>query len=345
MTARVRASRSSAAASAHPRLRPPGVVVNWLKGDPVETRANSWLEWDGTWTLDAVLLGAPFDGAGTVRSGARHAPDAVRYALPWYTTYVAGNGTAMSGLRVADVGDVETIVTDMTRTFDNISGTTRFLAEHGIIPMIIGGDNSISYATVRGLCAGLPGKTIALIHFDAHHDLRESHYGALSSGVPYRLLLERHPAQIHGRTMTQIGIADFSNNPTHHRYAEAHGITVISNTDVWRRGLESAIDVALRRARRADAIFVSLDVDGVNQSSAPGTAAPNPFGIDGRDMIMAVRRIASEPTCIGMEITELSPPLDVRGLTSNWAALAVMNFFYGVSRHRRRGIARRPGTR
>ena len=320
-----------------PKLKPPGLIVNWLKGDPAETRANSWLEWDGkTWDLDAVMLGAPFDGAGTVRSGSRHAPDAVRCALPRYTTYNTSDGIAMDRFRVADVGDVVTIVTDMETTFRNISDTTRFLAGRGIRPAVIGGDNSISYPTVRGLCEGLPGKRIALIHFDAHHDLRESHYGALSSGVPYRLLLERHPNQIQGRHMTQIGIADFCNNPVHHAYAKTHGITVISNTQVWRRGINHAIDVALDRARKADAVYVTLDVDGVDQSAAPGTAAPNALGLDGHAVIAALLEIASHRSCIGMEITELSPPADLNGITANWAAAAIMHFFYGLARQKPR---------
>ncbi|HLW58519.1 MAG TPA: agmatinase family protein [bacterium] len=331
-----RTDRRSAASGARPRLKPPGLIVNWLKGDPVETRANSWLEWTGTWELDAVFLGAPFDGAGTVRSGSRHAPDAVRSALPGYTTYSTSDGVAMDHLRAADVGDVATIVTDMETTFRNISDATRFLSKRGIRPAIIGGDNSISYPAVRGLCEGLRRKTIALIQIDAHHDLRESHLGALSSGVPYRLLLERHPDQVRGSQMTQIGIADFNNNPTHHRYAQAHGIAVLSNIEVWRRGIRHAIDVALDRAGEADAIYISIDVDGVDQSSAPGTAAPNPFGLDGRDVIMAVRELAAQRKCAGLEIVELSPPTDHFGMTANWAAAVVMNFFYGLAQQKAR---------
>jgi formimidoylglutamase len=334
---RAKAARRATSPRHQPKLNPPGLIVNWLKGDPAETRANSWLEWDGkSWDLDVALLGAPFDGAGTVRSGSRHAPDAVRCALPRYTTYSTTDGVAMDRLRVADIGDVVTIVTDMETTFRNISDTTRFLAERGIRLAIIGGDNSISYPTVRGLCEGLPGQRIALIHIDAHHDLRESHYGALSSGVPYRLLLERHPNQIPGRYMTQIGISDFRNNPVHHDYARTRGITVISNTEVWRRGIGHAIDVALDRAKKADSIYVTLDVDGVDQSTAPGTAAPNPFGLDGRAVIAALQEIASQRSCIGMEITELSPPADLNGMTANWAAAAIMHFFYGLAQQKTR---------
>ena len=319
---------------AEPKLNPPGMVVNWLKGDPDETRANAWLEWDGGWALDAVYVGVPFDGAGTVRSGSRHAPDAVRRSLPWYTAYSTTDGLDLSFLRVADIGDVHTIVTDMETSYTNISDTTCFLAERGIRPAIIGGDNSISYPTVRGLCRGRPGKTIALVHFDAHHDLRESHYGAMSSGVPYRLLLERHGDQVKGEHMTQIGIADFCNNPKHHAYARDHGITVISNVQAWEEGVRSAIDTALARAEGADGIFISIDIDGIDQAWCPGTAAPNPFGLDGRDVTMAVRRLARDPRILGMEVTELSPPTDVADMTSNWAAITMMNFFYGLAAQR-----------
>jgi formimidoylglutamase len=319
-----------------PKLTPPGLVVNWLKGDPVETRANSWLEWNGSWQLDGAYLGAPFDGAGTVGSGARHAPDAVRRALSRYTTYHTTDGAAMDRLRVADIGDVVTVITDMETSFRNISDTTRFLAEHGIRTAIIGGDNSISYPAVRGICEGLPEAKIALIHIDAHHDLRESHYGALSSGVPYRLLLERHPDQIQGRHMTQIGIADFCNNPVHHRYAKEHGIAVISNTEVWRRGIKYAIEIALSRAKKADILYISLDVDGVDQASAPGTAAPNAFGLDGRDVIAAVGEMAARRACVGLEIVELSPPVDHKEMTANWAAATVMHFFYGIAKQKQR---------
>ena len=317
------------------KLVKPGLIVNWLKGDPAEMRANTWLEWDGSWDLEAVYLGIPFDGAGTVRSGSRHAPDEVRRALPFYTSYSTTDSFEMRDLKVADIGDVQTIVTDMDVSYANISDTMSFLAERGIRPAIIGGDNSITYPVVRGLCRGMPGKTIGIVHVDAHHDLRESHYGAMSSGVPYRLLLERHGDQVKGQHMTQIGISDFCNNPYHHAYARDQGIEVISNIQVWEEGIEWTINRAVQRAGSADAIYISIDVDGVDQSSAPGTAAPNPFGIDGRDVIMAVRKIARHPKCLGMEITELSPPLDVNHMTSNWAAVVFMNFFYGLAVEKR----------
>jgi formimidoylglutamase len=319
---------------AEAKLVKPGVVVNWLKGDPIENRANQWLEWDGSWDLDAAWLGVPFDGAGTVRSGSRHAPDAVRGAFPWYTSYTTSDRMVMDDLKVADIGDVHTIVTDMKTSYDNISATTQFLREKGIAMATLGGDNSVSYPIMRGICRGAPGKTLAIIHFDAHHDFRESHYGAMSSGVPYRLLLEEFPDQVKGEFMTQIGISDFCNNPTLHAYADKKEVEVISNVETWERGIRDVMNTALERARGADMLFVSIDVDGIDQAWAPGTASPNPFGLDGRDVAMAVRWAAQEPNCVGMDITELSPPTDHQGMTANWAAIVYMNFFCGLAKRK-----------
>ena len=109
---------------------------------------------------------------------------------------------------------------------------------------------------------------------------------------------------------------------------------MFSNIQVWEQGLTIAIDRALERAASADFIYISIDIDGLDQTSAPGTAAPNPFGLDGRDVAMAVRWASQEPNCVGMDITELSPPTDHQGMTSNWAAIVYMNFFYGLAKRK-----------
>ncbi len=312
-------------------LSPPGIVVNLLKGDPAEHRANSWLEWDGTLDLDVAFVGAPFDGASTVRPGSRHGPDAVRTALAFYTAHSTDTGRPMSDLRAADIGDITVTVTDKPATFARITETISVLVSRGIRPMVIGGDHSIAEATIGGLCDALPGRRIGIVHFDAHHDLREAHFGAESSGVPFRNLLEKRPDQVRGKNLTQIGIADFCNTPVHQAYAAEKGVTVISNLAVRRDGTDAAIDVALAHATDGtDAFWISVDVDAIDQSQAPGTAAPNPFGLDGRDVALALRRLAADPRCAGAEIVEISPPLDVNDMTSNLGAVLALNFFYGV---------------
>lgn len=311
-------------------LSPPGIIVNLLKGDPAEHRANSWLEWDGSLDLDAAFLGVPFDGASTVRPGSRHGPDAVRTALAFYTAHSTEAGQTMSGMRAADIGDVTVTVTDKPATFARVTETVSALIRRSITPVIVGGDHSIAEATIGGLCEARPDASIGIVHFDAHHDLREAHFGAESSGVPFRNLLEKRPEQIRGENLVQIGIADFCNTPVHQDYAREKGVTVMSNLAVRRDGMDAAIDTALARATDGTGAFwISVDVDAIDQSQAPGTAAPNPFGLDGRDVALALRRMAAHPKCAGVEIVEISPPLDVNNMTGNLGAVLALNFFFG----------------
>lgn len=311
-------------------LLPPGVVSNRLRGDADERRAHQWLG-DASRPLQAALVGVPFDGASTVRAGSRHAPDAVRMALGLYTTYSTETGRDMFPLAAADLGDVEIVVTDKPATFARITELVRAVSAAGALPVLLGGDHSIAFPSVSGLCLAHPGKRVGILQFDAHHDVRTAHFGAESSGVPFRQLLERWPEQVQDGAMVQVGIAEFANTPAHAAYARERGITVHSNVAVRRGGLLPIVEAALLRlASQAELIWVSLDIDCVDQSQAPGTAAPNPAGLDARDLQRAIRLIAAHPLFAGIEVVEISPPWDVGGMTANLGAALVINALMGV---------------
>lgn len=313
-------------------LQPPGLVVNTLKGDAAEERAHRWLEWDGE-TLPAVaLLGVPFDGASVVRTGSRHGPEAVRLALQNYTTFATSTGATIQGAGAADVGDLDVVLTDMAATFRRLRETVRALVSAGTVVVAVGGDHSITWPILEGVTGALPSRQLGVIHFDAHHDLRESHFGAESSGVPLRKALAFEGAPLRGRNLVQIGIAEFANAPGHARFAEEQGVTVMGNTEIFERGLDACLEDALQRAADGtDAIYVTIDVDAIDHSQAPGTAAPNPNGLDARDLYRQLRRIARRRDVVGMDVVEISPTLEHGNLTGNVGAMLVMSFLAGVS--------------
>jgi formimidoylglutamase len=313
-------------------LKPPGLVVNHLKGDSAEMRANGWLEWDGSLDIDAAFLGVPFDGASTVRTGSRHGPDAVRSALAWYTTWSSDARFDMRGFRAADIGDIDVVVTDMSGTFARLRAVIRDLVTQGIVPLSVGGDHSIAWPILEGITAARSGRRVGVVHFDAHHDLREAHYGAESSGVPFRKALEFPEDAVEGRNLVQIGMTEFCNSPIHAEFAAEQGVTVIPGLEVRREGIDRAVDIALERAGDGtDGIYVSVDIDCIDQSQAPGTAAPNPCGLDGRDVQHALRRLAADPRVIGCDIVEISPPLDINNMTGNLGAMLALNFLFGLA--------------
>lgn len=313
-------------------LKPPGVVVNRLKGDPHEHRAHGWLEWDETFELDAALLGIPFDGASTVRSGSRHGPDAVRQALSLYTTYSSYERRDMFDLRAADIGDADIVVTDPDSTFERIRLISEDLMSAGVVLVSLGGDHSITWPLLEGATRAYAGKRVGVIHFDAHHDLRDSHFGAVSSGVPFRRALEFEANPIRGSDLVQIGMCEFANSAEHASFAAQQGITVIPAFEVRARGMADVIDSALEIVGDGtDAIYVSLDIDVIDQAQAPGTAAPNASGLDARDLQVALRQIARDRRLIGVDIVEISPPFDSDNRTGNVGAQLVLNALLGLA--------------
>jgi formimidoylglutamase len=311
-------------------LGPPGVVVNAMKGDPEEARAHRWLAWRPERLPDWALVGVPYDGASVVRSGSRHGPDAVRAAMRNFTTYMTSTRRLLS-LDAGDVGDLEVVLTDMATTFDRVTHTVRAIRAAGSGLVLVGGDHSLSFPILRGLTEACDGQ-IGVIHFDQHHDLREAHFGAESSGVPFRKALELDHAPIRGHNLVQVGISDLANAARHAEYAERQGVTVITNTEVRAEGMQRCADRALRLAGDAtEAIHVSVDIDCIDQSQAPGTAAPNPNGLDARDVYAAVRAIARDPLVNSLDVVEISPELEPGSLTGAVGATIALWFLVGVS--------------
>ena len=312
-------------------LLAPGVVINAMTGDPDEHRAHGWLQRGGEEQLDCAVFGVPYDGASVVRSGSRHGPDAVRQAMSLHTTFVTSTGTLASSLRVADVGDVEVVLTDMETTFGRIRETSRAFVEAGTAVVALGGDHSIAQPLIEGVMLADRHRRLGVIHFDQHHDLRQSHFGAESSGVPFRKLLELPDGRLDGRNLVQIGIADFANSPLHLDYARERGVTVITNAEVREAGLEACTRRALAIAGDGvDSLYVSCDIDCIDQSQAPGTAAPNASGLDARDLYASVREIARDGRTVGMDLVEIAPPLEPGNLTANVGAVIVLSFLAGL---------------
>lgn len=316
-----------------PDLLPPGLVVNTMKGDVAEHRAGAWLSWDGTLSLDCAIVGVPYDGASVVRSGSRGGPDAVRQGLMYFTTYSSRDRRTMTAFRAADIGDVQVVLTDMEGTFARISETVKALVSRGVVPVMIGGDHSIAFPNLRGVMQALgPGKKLGVVHFDAHHDLRKAHLGAESSGVPFRKALEMDDTLLDGRNLVQIGMAEFTNSPQLDDYAQEMGVTVVSGLEVRERGMADVVDQALAVAGDGtDAIYVSVDIDCIDLSQAPGTAAPNPFGLPAHDIQLALRRLGASGKVIGADLVEISPPFDPRNLTGSTGASLVLSLLYGLS--------------
>lgn len=301
---------------------------NWVPDEYDVGLRDVMVDWREAQGADVGLIGVPFDTAVMGRRGCRFGPQGVRSALVFSNVYDPGLDVDLSeGFSLADFGDIDVLQTDVLGTHDRIELVLTEIYKLGLIPVIIGGDHSISYPTVKSLINVTQGK-VGVIMIDGHLDVRISHHGEVSSGTPFRRLMEEPDNPVKPENLVEIGINSWLNSRFYRDYCRDQGVTVIPARAVHQRGIEEVVEEALEKASQGtEAIFLSIDIDGLDMSVAPGTCAPNPGGLTAYEALEAVWLIGRHPKTRGLDVVEVAPPLDQGGLTSMMAAALIMNFF------------------
>jgi len=288
-----------------------GIAKDWQEGVEIE---------------GAALIGAPLSKPSISHSGAAFAPSTIRAMLDGYSTYAITEEHDMKDYALYDCGDVVMHVTDIKESHRRIEESVSQLTKANpmMIPIILGGDHSISFPSIAGF-ASSKGK-VGIIQFDAHHDLRNLDDGGPSNGTPFRSLLERDV--IDGKQLVQIGIRNFSNARAYHDYAKAHGVTIYTMKDVREKPITEIISesITLLKKQGVTAIYISLDMDVLDQAFAPGCPAIGPGGMDSMTLLDAITYLGQEELVCAMDIVELDPTLDFRDMTSRVAARVIMDF-------------------
>lgn len=282
-------------------------------------------------SLDVGIVGIPFDrGITSHRQGARIAPMVVREALFDCSTYNLDLDVDIGNLRITDCGNVEIIVDDFKETQRRVEAALTSLFESFPILQIIGGDHSLSYPSLKALSNSLPGKSIGVVVFDTHHDVRSG--WDQNSGMWVREILEDGNASVIGENIVQIGIHGFDYSEFYRDVVNQLGITFFRPADVRKQGIERIISKALEIASNGtDAIYISVDIDVMDPPFAPGTNKPAPGGMMPWEVIEGVVIAAQHPLTRALDIMEISPPLDIQTITSDLGAEIMIQFLGGLS--------------
>ena len=286
----------------------------------------------------AVILGAPFDAGTSFRPGARFGPRAIRSAdyLPHsgYRPHLALGVDPLGELGVVDVGDVNMQQLDSESGLRNLMEACRQVSAAGAIPVVLGGDHTITYATAQGVAKHHGFGRVALIHFDAHADTGDSDGGLWGHGTPMRRLILS--GAIRGDRFLQIGLRGYWPDPPILEWMAEQQMRWFEMTEVVERGLDACLDEALERAaQECDGVFLSVDVDVVDPGMAPGTGTPESGGLTSRQLLDAVRRIGRESNLLGMDVVEVAPPYDTSDVTALLGNRVVLEALSGVALRRR----------
>jgi agmatinase len=284
---------------------------------------------------DVAIVGVPFDGGTTYRPGTRFGPQGIRKISALYTPYNYEIGVDLrEQMTMCDAGDIFTIPANIEKTFDQISKGIGHIFASGALPVILGGDHSIGFATVRGI-AEQTDKKIGIVHFDRHADIQEKDLDERMHTTPW--FHATNLPNVPATNLVQVGIGGWQVPRQAIKEARKRNTTIITMHDVEQLGLDKVAEIALEMAwKDADAVYISFDIDCVDAGFVPGTGWPEPGGFLPREILYLLGLVAKEGIC-GMEVVEVSPPYDTSDITSLMATRAIVDVLGTVVAHGKMG--------
>ena len=272
---------------------------------------------------DVAILGAPFDGGTTYRSGTRFGPQGIRKISALYGTYSFELGVDLrESVSICDVGDVFTIPGNIEKTFDQVSKGVGHVYASGAFPVVLGGDHSLGFATVRGVAQNMNGKKLGILHFDRHVDTQETDLDERMHTTPW--FHATNIPNVPAKNLVQIGIGGWQAPRPGVKVGRERQTTIMTVTDCVEMGIENAAKQALEVAfDGVDAVWLSFDVACLDAAFVPGTGWPEPGGFLPREVLKFLQIIADTKPLAGMEIVECSPPYDAAEITSLMATRVI----------------------
>jgi len=274
---------------------------------------------------DFTVLGIPFDGLASARKGAALAPGRIRY---WsrHVTPFSEDRTRLDGLTVCDAGDIpiSRIIPDFERVAQNVASLPQG------IPILLGGDHSVTIPIFQGQRQRFAGKRLGLLWVDAHPDLCDEFDGSrLSHACVLRRGLE---FGIEPQDVCLVGLRSWEEQEID--LIENGHMRVFTAADVAEIGMKSVAADVRKILSRCDAVHISFDIDALDPSAAPGTGIPEFGGLTSREVLTLIHSLQGLPLA-GLDVVEVAPPLDPSEATVFAALKIIMEFIAVVARGRK----------
>ncbi len=254
-----------------------------------------------------TVLGIPFDMTSTYRSGARFAPTAIREASLNIETYSFRAGIDAESLKVHDLGNID-IIYDVNEILKRTELVVRDLKDEGKLPVILGGEHTLTLGAVRGT-----GEGTAVVSFDAHLDLRDEYLGRK---VSHTTFMRRICEQVSPEKILEIGVRAVCQEELD--YAKRAGVQFFTIYDIQREGIEKTVEKVDEALVDCEKIYLSIDMDVLDPAYAPAVQNPEPEGLSASTLLDILQGL-SYHRLVALDVTEVAPPYD-QGNTAIQAA-------------------------
>ena len=265
----------------------------------------------------AVLIGVPTDLGTTYQPGARLAPWHVRRVSALVQGFHPFHRRAVfAELAAVDGGNTAFPPFSAAAMRDAVENRITAIAGAGAAPFVVGGDHSITLPILRALAR--QHGPLGIIHIDAHLDTSgpEIWGEAFHHGTVFRHAISE--GLVARGALFQIGIRGPWSSAEDDAISRAHGGRMFTSDEVAEHG-PASIGTEIRSALGNRPAYISFDVDALDPAFAPGTGTPVPGGLQSREVFGLLRALA-RVSLVGMDVVEVSPPLDVGDRTATLAA-------------------------
>lgn len=263
---------------------------------------------------DIVLFGAPFDSTTSYRPGTRFGSREMRaqsFGLETYSPYLDRD---LSDINVFDHGDLELCFGDTSLALGQIEELADTILNDGKLPVMLGGEHLVTLGTMRAVYKKYPD--LAVIHFDAHADLREDYLGATLS---HASVIRRCHDFLGDGSIYQFGIR--SGDKSEFIFAKDH-------THMQKFDFSGLSQAASRLKNRP--VYLTIDLDVLDPSVFPGTGTPEAGGVSFTELITAIKTVCSL-NVVGCDLVELSPVYDQSGVSTATACKVLRELLLSIN--------------
>jgi len=269
---------------------------------------------------DYVIIGVPMDLTASYRGGTNKAPDAIRKESICLESYSPRTGLDLEDIKLCDHGDIK--ADDYYDWVNQIEQVASQIANDGKIPILLGGEHSITLGALRAL------KPDLVISFDAHMDLREELFDERDSHATFM----RHAFEEQDFKLVLIGGRAFSQQELIYLEENRDRIKLISAQEIL-NGAHETMESLSKWFEQSSRTYLTVDMDVLDPSQAPAVGNPSPEGINVTQLMNHIHELV-DSKLVGFDINEVSPSYDT-GLTSINAAYILLETIYAIDKSKR----------
>ena len=270
---------------------------------------------DGDWSADVAFLGVPFDQATGFRTGTRFGPRAIRDISVRLSSLAADGRPGYYDLRTGktkaqcsfvDAGDVDILPLLWERDFDQITSAVSAILKHKTLPLVAGGDHSVSFPLIRAFAEHGP---LTVVQFDAHLDYRDD---AMGVRYGHGNVLRRVRELPFVEKVVSLGIRSLRTRQEDREAHAADGNLIVPSWDIHDKGPDGIADL-LPKGRN---VYVTFDIDAFDPGLVPGTGTPEVGGLSYEQGRRLLELVVTRNRLVGFDLVEVNPSLDVSQITA-----------------------------